>query len=225
MTSFRGFPAEAFTFFAELEADNSKEFWHANKATWEQSVRDPMRAFLDSFPEEFQSFRVFRMNRDVRFSRDKSPYKTMHSAYSESDGGAVRYVQIAASGLFAAAGQYSMARDQLERFRAAVSDDAHGPALEGILRDLEAAGIAVGPGGEAPLKTAPRDYPKDHPRIALLRWKGATASQDFDKPAWLHTAEATTHVEAFWRAAAPLNDWLNARVGRSEEPPQARSRR
>ena len=82
-----------------------------------------MRALLDQLEPEFGAFKVFRMNRDVRFSADKSPYKTAHAAVTEGDGGAANYVQISATGLFVGGGMYHMARDQLERFRDAVADD------------------------------------------------------------------------------------------------------
>lgn len=224
MTAFTGFPSEALAFFAGLEADNAKAYWEAHKATWEDRVREPMAAFLDDLSAEFGPFRPFRPYRDVRFSKDKSPYKTQFGAVSERSGG-VHYVHLAASGLFAASGHYQMAPDQLDRFRAAVDHDRHGPELRAIVDALSAAGVAIGPGGEPPLKTAPRGYPKDHPRIELLRWKGAAASREFGTPAWLHTPEAVDRVAAFWRTAAPLNAWLAAHVGPSQESPRGPGRR
>lgn len=224
MTAFTGFPPAALAFFAGLEADNSKSYWQANKTTWDAAVREPMEAFLDDLTAEFGPFRPFRPYRDVRFSRDKSPYKTQFGAVADRAGGS-HYVHLAASGLFTASGHYLMAPDQVERFRAAVDHDRHGPELQAIVDALTAAGIAVGPGGETPLKTAPRGYPKDHPRIELLRWKGAAAGRDFGAPAWLHTSEAVPRVAAFWRAAAPLSAWLAAHVGPSQEPPREPGRR
>jgi uncharacterized protein (TIGR02453 family) len=224
MTAFTGFPPEALAFFAGLEADNSKTYWETRKATWEATVREPMEAFLADLAAEFGPFRPFRPYRDVRFSKDKSPYKTQFGAASDRTGG-IFYVHLAASGLFAASGMYMMAPDQLERFRTAVDHDRHGPALRGIVDDLTAAGVAVGPGGEPPLKTAPRGYAKDHPRIELLRWKGAAASREFGAPPWLHTPEAVAKVATFWRAAAPLTAWLAAHVGPSREPPRGPGRR
>lgn len=217
MTAFTGFAPEALAFFAGLEADNSKTYWETNKTTWDDHVRAPMEAFLDDLTAEFGPFRPFRPYRDVRFSKNKSPYKTQFGAVSDGPGGS-RYVHLAASGLFAAAGMYVMAPDQRDRFRAAVDHDRHGSELRAIVDALCAAGVAVGPGGGAPLKTAPRGYAKDHPRIVLLRWKGAAAGREFSAPAWLRTPEAVAQVAAFWRTATPLSAWLDAHVGPSREP-------
>ena len=93
----------------------------------------------------FGPFKIFRMNRDIRFSPDKSPYKTQHGAAHEADG-TVYYVHLDASGLMAACGAYMMAPDQLERYREAVADDNTGPALQGILNDLSERGFEVGHG-------------------------------------------------------------------------------
>lgn len=216
MTAFAGFPPEALAFFAGLEANNDKTYWEAHRATWEDAVRAPMEAFLADLAGEFGPFRPFRPYRDVRFAKDKSPYKTQFGAVAEGPGGS-RYVHLAASGLFAAAGMYTMAPDQLERFRSAVAHDRHGAELRALVDDLATAGVAVGPGGAAPLKTAPRGYTPDHPRIALLRWKGAAAVREFGAPAWLQTPEAVAQVAAFWRTAASLPAWLAAHVGPSQE--------
>lgn len=224
MPAFTGFPPEALAFFAGLEADNSRTYWEAHKATWEGSVREPMENLLDDLAAEFGPFRPFRPYRDVRFSKDKSPYKTQFGAVSDRAGGS-HYVHLAASGLFAASGMYVMAPDQLERYRTAVDHDRHGTELRRIVDALAEAGVAVGPGGDAPLKTAPRGYPKDHPRIGLLRWKGVAAGREFGAHAWLQTPEAVARVATFWRAAAPLSTWLGAHVGPSREVAREPGRR
>jgi uncharacterized protein (TIGR02453 family) len=120
-------PAGSFTpkatkFFSGLERDNSKDYWTANKAVFESEVKEPMAALVESLPEEFGPFKTFRMNRDIRFSPDKSPYKTQHGAAHETDG-TVYYVHLDAQGLMAACGAYMMAPDQLERYREAVAAD------------------------------------------------------------------------------------------------------
>lgn len=222
---FDGFPPEALAFFAGLEADNSKAYWQANRETWEAAVRGPMLALLGALDGEFGPFHVFRPHRDVRFAKDKSPYKTQHGAFGETPDGSTRYVHLSASGLLAAAGRYVMAGDQLARFREAVADDRHGAELERIVGRVEAAGLAVGPGGALPLKTAPRGHPKDHPRIGLLRGKGLVASREFGAPTWLRTPEAVGWVAEAWRVAEPLTRWLDAHVGKSEEPADLPGRR
>ncbi|RPI04214.1 MAG: DUF2461 family protein, partial [Actinobacteria bacterium] len=96
---FRGWPAEAITFYEGLEADNSKTFWTANKDVYESAVVAPFRALSDEVAESFGPLRLFRPYRDVRFSKDKSPYKTGQGAVTESEEGAIYYAALAAAGL------------------------------------------------------------------------------------------------------------------------------
>jgi uncharacterized protein (TIGR02453 family) len=158
------------------------------------------------------------MNRDVRFSKDKSPYKTAHAAMTETEGGASHYLQISHSGLFVGGGIYHPAKDQLERFREAVAGERAGRALQAAVSKVRMAGLDVGAGADPPLVTAPRGYDKDHPRIELLRWKGCIATKEFGAPAWLHTRRVTTEVDKVWKKAAPLVAWLDENVGPSTLP-------
>ncbi len=219
MTEFTGFPPVALVFFAELEINNNRNWWQANKDRFEGSVRDPMRLLLDELEPRYGTFHAFRMNRDVRFSKDKSPYKTAHAAMTETEGGSVYYVEISSSGLFVGAGIYHAAKDQLARFREAVADDRRGPELENALAKVRRSGLDVSHGGEPPLVTAPRGFAKDHPRIELLRWKGCIASREVGAPAWLHTRRVMSEVDKTWTRAQPLVDWLDANVGPSELVP------
>jgi uncharacterized protein (TIGR02453 family) len=215
----KGFPPEALEFFVELEANNDRRWWSENKDRFHELVRHPMRSVLDRLEPTYGAFHVFRMNRDVRFSKDKSPYKTAHAALTETEGGSLHYVQISSAGLFVGAGIYHSAKDQLARFREAVDDARTGPGLEAAIAEVRRARLDVGPGGDAPLVTAPRGYPKDHPRIELLRWKGCIASKELGSPGWLHTSRVTGEIEKAWKRAAPLVAWLDANVGPSELPP------
>lgn len=215
---FRGFPTEAFAFYEGLEADNSKAYWQANKERYQTLVRAPMEALLATVDAEFGPFHVFRPYVDVRFSKNKAPYKTHIGAYGESEGGAGFYVQMSAAGMLAASGYYAMASDQLDRFRRAVDDDARGTEIAALVKAAEKAGYSMGAIGE--LKTAPRGYPKDHPRIELLRRKGLMGSKSWVPAAWMHTAKAAERVVAAWRAMADVNAWLDAHVGPSTLPPE-----
>ena len=218
MVRFRGFPPDALAFFVELEANNNRPWWLENKDRFEASVREPMRALLDELEPAYGIFHAFRMNRDTRFSKDKSPYKTAHAAMTETEGGASHYVQISQGGLFVGAGIYHPARDQLARFRAAVVDDDAGAGLEAAVTAARRAGIDV-TAGEGSLSTAPRGVAKDHPRIELLRWKGCIASRDFGAPEWLHTPRVVEEVQGVWEKAAPLVAWLDTHVGPTELAP------
>lgn len=183
-----------------------------------------MRALLTEL-EAYGPFHQFRPYRDVRFSKDKSPYKTRIAAYGESEGGASYYFQLSADGLTVLSGYYRMAPDQIARFRDAVAEDATGSALPGIIEEVRTRGLTVGYGGHDLLNRVPRPYASDHPRGELLRWKGLISGKEFGAPAWLHTPEAKQQIVAVWDAAAPLNAWLDRHVGPSRElPPAIRAR-
>ena len=205
--AFRGWPVEAVEFFEGLEADNTKAYWQANKDVYERCVKGPMEQLLAELAPELGQPRLFRPYRDVRFSRDKTPYKTNIAALVGEFG----YVSLSAEGLGAGGGMVHLAADQLERFRRAVDDERTGPALEAVVSSLRGKGHECGP--HEALKTAPRGYPRDHPRIELLRAKGIITWQQWPAGAWLGTAKAKTRVADAIRAARPLHQWLAENVG------------
>lgn len=205
----------AVEFYEGLEADNSKVYWTDNKPIYDRDVYGPMTALLNELSPEFGLARIFRPHRDVRFSADKSPYKTSIAA-TIGDG----YVQLSADGLMAGSGMYHLMADQLLRYRQAVDHDTTGPELEAVVADLEAAELTVY--GVESLKTAPRGYPKDHPRVGLLRNKGLVAMKQWPAAAWLGTAAAKKRVVEVLRAAQPLQAWLDRQVGPTEMQPPSR---
>ena len=209
--TFRGWPAEALEFFEGLEADNSKTYWQRNKEVYETLVRAPMEELIEELAPAWGEGRIFRPYRDIRFSADKSPYKT-NIAAMVGDG----YVQLDARGLGAGSGMWEMAPDQLERYRQAVIEDRSGKRLAGIVAKARAAGLQATGHGE--LKTAPKGYPKDHPRIDLLRYKGLITWREWPAGAWLGTRRAKDRVVEFLRLSKPLNEWLGTNVGASTLP-------
>jgi uncharacterized protein (TIGR02453 family) len=204
--TFRGWPSEALEFYEGLSADNSKAYWTAHLAFYEEQVRGPMEELLAALEPEFGSGKIFRPYRDVRFSKDKSPYKN-HLAAWLAEGG---YVQLSAEGLAAGSGMYQMSPEQLERYRRAVADDSTGEELTGLIATIERAGLGVL--GHGSLKTAPRGYPKDHPRLELLRHKGLVAWKEWEPAVWLGTAAAKNRLAGFLRTSRPLRDWLETHV-------------
>jgi uncharacterized protein (TIGR02453 family) len=213
--SFTGWPAEALDFYEGLEADNSKAYWTAHKAIYDEKVLGPMSELLEELAPEFGDAKIFRPYRDVRFSKDKSPYKTSISAVI-GDG----YLQLSAQGLAAGSGMYMMAPDQLDRYRQAVASDEAGTELERVIAAVEGREVAVH--GHDVLKTAPRGYPADHPRIVLLRYKGVVAWKEWPVEPWLGTPAAKQRVAEFLTASMPLSVWLEANVGESEAEPARR---
>jgi len=224
-THFGGFPRELFTFLEGLEADNSKTYWDANKATWETSVHEPVEALMADLEPEFGPLRTFRPNRDVRFSKDKSPYKTWVGVTTSerSVGGIGCFLRLEASGMRLACGSMVMAPDQIERFRVAIDNAAIGAEFDEIARQLAADGLPVGPGRQPPLRRTPAGYAKDHPREEMLRWKGAVVVKEYERAAWMYEPTAVDKVREVWLGAAPLTKWINKHVGESTIPARRRS--
>lgn len=212
---FRGWPPEAMEFFEGLEADNSKAYWQRNRDVYDKLVRAPMEELLEELGPEWGEGRIFRPYRDIRFSSDKSPYKT-NIAAMVGDG----YVQLTVDGLGAGCGMWEMAPDQLERYRAAVSEEQSGVELVGLVGSARAAGLEVT--GHGVLKTAPRGYPRDHPRIEFLRYKGLVTWRQWPAAEWVGTPQAKDRVVEFLRLSQPLNDWLRTHVGSSTLPERRR---
>jgi len=214
---FRGWDQDALDFYVGLERDNSKAYWVAHKPVYDERVKAPFLALSDAIEREFGPLHVFRPNRDIRFAKDKSPYKTSAAAVTESQGGASYYVQISGEGLFVGSGYYHLMPDQLERFREAVDDARSGPALVRAVADVRNKKYEVA--SRDALQRAPRGYPVDHPRVELLRMKGVHVGRTFGAPAWLHSAKALDKITTAWRDAAPVNRWLDKHVGPSTLAP------
>jgi len=210
--AFKGWPAEAIEFFDGLEADNSKAYWHEHKAIYERDVKAPMDELLAELAAEFGTGKVFRPYRDTRFSKDKTPYKTNIAA--TNDGG---YITLSSQTFGVGTGLYMPAADQLERFRVAVAHDTTGADLERIVATLRKKHIEVS--GHEALKTAPKGYPKDHPRIELLRQKGLVSWKQWPVGAWLGRRTSMNRVVEFLHDSQPMNDWLAKNVGPSALPP------
>jgi uncharacterized protein (TIGR02453 family) len=204
---FSGWPAEAVAFFKGLGADNTKAYWTANKARYEASVRAPMAELLDELASEFGPARIARPYRDMRFAAGKSPYKTEIYAIFDRGG----YVNFSADGMTAGLGYFMMSPARLERYRRAVDAEPEGAELAALVDRLRAEGLQAS--GAQVLKGAPRGYPKDHPRIELLRCKGLICWQHWPVAPWLHTAKAKDRVAGFFHTAAPLHRWLDQNVG------------
>jgi uncharacterized protein (TIGR02453 family) len=223
MAAFSGFSADAFAWFEGLEADNSKRYFAAHRDAYETAVRGALGAMLDELALALGGeVKLFRQHRDVRFSHDKSPYKTRTYGIvtALSDARAPLYAELSSEGLFIGTGYYVLASDQLERFRESVADDGAGPELESAIETARAAGVETW--GEA-LKTAPRGYPREHPRLALLRHKSLIAGQRLGRG---HDAidrePALGHARAVWDACGPIVAWLDRHVGASEQPVERR---
>ncbi|KAA2258751.1 DUF2461 domain-containing protein [Solihabitans fulvus] len=214
--TFTGFGEHAVDFFDGLGADNSKAYWDDNRDTYQSDVRAPMEALLAELEQEFGPGKVFRPFRDVRFSKDKTPYKEHCGGVVEQGrGGGAYYVQVSSEGLMVGGGSFAMAGDQLARFRAAVAEDRRGGVLEGLLATLAKAGWEVR--GDQ-LKTRPRGYDADHPRIELLRRRRLYAVKIWEPDDALHERATLDRVRKGWRALRPFNEWCVDHIGLSDKP-------
>jgi uncharacterized protein (TIGR02453 family) len=218
--TFTGFGEHAVEFFDGLAVDNSKHYWETHRDTYLADIRAPMEALVTTlekeFGGEFGSAKVFRPYRDVRFAKDKTPYKTECGGVIEPGRGAgAYYVEISSLGLRAGGGCFHLASDQIARFRQAVSGDLAGPALEKIVARLRRQGWTIK--GDQ-MKTRPRDYPADHPRIDLLRYRSVYAVKVWEPDDTLHEPGCLDRVRKAWRELRAFNEWAVDHVGLSEQP-------
>ena len=209
--SFEGFPDEGLVFYEGLEADNTKTYWTRHKAVYDASVKAPLYAIAEELAPEFGTAKVFRPYRDVRFSHDKTPYKTHQGAVIHPEGRAgAWYVQISADGLRVSGGCWRMESDQVARYRRAVADAVQGPRLQAEVDRLAAGGWSID--GER-LTRVPAGHSADEPRLDLLKHKSLHASRGWEPADWLHTRHALDEVRTAWRDLTALNAWLDDNVG------------
>ena len=203
--SFEGFPVAALDFYDDLEVDNTKSFWEANKPVYDASVKAPMVALTAALEPEFGPAKVFRPYRDVRFAKDKTPYKNHQGAFVGVGPATGWYVEVSARGVRTGAGFYEASSDRLAAFREAIADDTTGPQLARLLKKLEKGDWEIG--GDR-LKTSPRGYDAEHPRIELLRHRSLTVGRWIGFEPVVHTPELLDVIRDDWRALRPLVDWV-----------------
>jgi uncharacterized protein (TIGR02453 family) len=217
--SFAGFPDEGLVFYEGLEADNSKTYWTQHKAEYDAHVKAPLAALLEELAPEFGTAKVFRPYRDVRFSHDKTPYKTHQGAvvHPEGRGAGSWYVQISADGLMVSGGCWRLESDQVSRYRRAVADNLQGPRLQAEVDRLTKAGWSIE--GEQ-LSRVPAGYSADAERLDLLKRKSLHATRTWEPADWLHERRAMNEVRDSWRDLQTLNTWLADNVGATAKEPR-----
>jgi len=207
--TFRGFEPAVARFFDGLARHNTRDWFDAHRDEWRALVKSPMDALLAEAESRYGSGRVMRINRDVRFSADKSPYSTSSSLWAGTVGGV--YLRVSSAGMEVGGGLYEPSRDQLARGRDTIDRRPKAAAeLAGTLERLQRQGYEVaGPS----LSTAPRGYPRDHPHIELLRLKHYAALRELPLEASLDD------IRRGWSAVEPLIDWVGRFVGPAESWP------
>jgi uncharacterized protein (TIGR02453 family) len=203
--AFTGFPVAALDFYDDLELDNSRSFWESHRSVYETAVRAPMTALVAALEPEFGPAKIYRPYRDVRFATDKTPYKTHQGAFVAFGPATGWYVQVSAPGVRVGVGFYEAGSARLAALREAFAHDRHGPEAQRLVDRLVADGWVLG--GDT-LKTSPRGYAADHPRIHLLRHRSLTLSRSYGFEPVIHTPALLEQVRTDWRAGRPFVEWV-----------------
>jgi len=219
--SFAGIPRAGLEFLAGLAAHNEREWFEAHRAAWDNELLPAMISLCaqlqarvaDVLPGLTFVPRVggslFRLNRDIRFSRDKKPYDTHAAAVlwegAEKQSAPGVSLQIGPEQVVFGGGLPVFEEAQLDRFRKRVMQEAAGEMLSEALASAKKRGLL--PEGEK-LAKPPRGVPVDHPRAELSKHKGLALAQTLPGGAWVQTAELLDKAEAAARAYAPLHVWL-----------------
>jgi uncharacterized protein (TIGR02453 family) len=219
---FQGFSPQAIKFWRDLTRHNNRAWFEENKTLYQREVLEPSRALVSAMggplkklaplvnaePKVNQS--LFRIYRDVRFSKDKSPYKT-HLGLWWWEGPGPRmecsgfYFQLEPPTVMLAVGMHRFPKFLLPAYRQAVADDKLGRALERAVKKVRQAGYEVGGQG---YKRVPRGFDPEHPRGELLKHDGLWAAYETDIPEEIHTADFPAWCLPHFRAMAPLHQWL-----------------
>ena len=222
--TFNGFSDETFRFLNDLGRNNNKAWFEAHRTDYEEHVKRPGLAFVEAIgpmltrlsPEVRADPRVggsmMRINRDIRFSPDKRPYKDhLDIAFrcGEAKGSPAYWFRLRADELVLGAGMHMLDKPELERYRKAVDADASGGALAKTVAKVEKAGYDLG--GEH-YKRVPAGFAPDHPREALLRHNGVHVGTQMEIPPEATTSRFPAFCVAHYRKMAPLIGWLEANV-------------
>jgi uncharacterized protein (TIGR02453 family) len=225
-SAFAGFDRDAVQFLHELAANMTKEWFAANKERYEARWVAPMQALLDDVaarlakpyaPVKLGAPKLFRIYRDTRFSKDKSPYKThvagvipIASNKMGEGGCAAMYMHFGIDEEFIGVGTYFFDDKQLAKWRKLVAADKTGAPLAKLVAKLRAAGYPVG--GHDDYKKVPKPYADDHPRAELLKMRGLTGGFPAMPKGMLHDAKLADWLVEHGRATAPLVVWLAQNV-------------
>lgn len=233
-TSFRGFTPAALTFLRALKKNNRREWFAEHRATYEREIKAPMKALVEELDVRFatlapefvgdQKTSVFRIHRDIRFSQDKSPYKThaalwiFHRAPGRGvgqtvDGGAGFYFHLEPGGCMVAGGLWMPPSPKLQLIRDAIVDDVKG--WEAIVRDRSFVKRFGGLTEDDPgvlLKRLPRGYAPGHPAERWLRFNSFTASRALSDTD-VQSPKLAAMVMRDFTAMIPFARWLNRALG------------
>jgi len=221
--TFQGFPKGALRFFAGLEKNNSKAWFEDHREAYEKSVLAPARAFVYELGERLKRFApgivadprvnksLFRINRDTRFARDKSPYKTQLGVYFYNGGGKRMetggyYFHLEKDNYAYGVGMHQFSREALQRYREALLDKKKADEfLKAITAVTKVKEVEIGRTG---YKRVPRGIDPDHPMSAYLKFDGIHTWLPFTADEVVHSRKLLEHSTRVFKKMAPLNDWV-----------------
>jgi uncharacterized protein (TIGR02453 family) len=216
-SAFAGFPQDAFRFLAGLKANNSREWFAENRQRYETGLKLPAEAFAAALCDELEKLtgaahdaKIFRIHRDVRFSKDKTPYNAhLHISFlpqTDYPSPPAWHFGLHPDRLSIGAGVFTFDKTILQAYRQRL-DDGNGAVLETILNTLCEADFRI---SELDLKRVPPPFAPDHRHAQLLRHKGLTAWLDFDDLHWLMQPSVIAECTAYFSKLRPLFDRLLA---------------
>lgn len=211
MAAFRGFPAEAIEFLTELEANNDRDWFKANRARYDEYLVGPATALGDDLADLGKP-KLFRPWNDTRFHA-APPIKEHLGLAIGYEGAGGFYVELSLDGLLVAAGLHNPASDQVERMRVAIDKPRTAASLAKAVKTAEAAGLEL---NEPDLVRGPRGYPADHPRMEMLRRRRLTVARRQEIGRWVERPAAGKRIREQLEAAGPLVRWLRTHVGPTE---------
>ncbi|MBS2027763.1 MAG: DUF2461 domain-containing protein [Deltaproteobacteria bacterium] len=219
---FEGFNSGTLKFLVGLSLNNEREWFEAHREDYQRDVLEPARRLVAALGPRLRKFApkvqfepkvngsVFRIYRDTRFSKDKTPYKTNVALWfweggNHGWGDSGFYLSIEPGRFLLGAGRYHFGPEELAAFRRDVADKKRGASLERAIATVERAGYGVH--GEN-YKRVPKPYPKDHPRAALLRHDSLYASFSGKVPRELTSAKLVDYCLKHYAKLAPIHRWL-----------------
>ena len=232
---FTGFTPDSLAFLSDLAEHNDRVWFAENRDRYERELLGRQRDFVDAIGTAFAALdqrvqanpavdrSIFRINRDTRFARDKSPYKTYADMLFWIGGdrrkGAGYFLRLQPVGVMIGGGVHMVDDEELARYRAGVVDGLHGQWLEHVLEDLTAAGFEV---GTPERKTVPRGFSAQHPRAELLKYTDLHVICEFSPPpSEFFGPEFVDWSMAQFAQVKPLVDWLAEQLG-GVDPPDMR---
>ena len=232
---FQGFPKACLKFYKDLEKNNNKAWFDANRDVFDNSVMAPAREFVAAMGIRLQEITpgiiadphvnrsIFRINRDVRFAADKSPYKTFLGIWFwEGTGPKMEcsgyYFQLGAEGLFLGVGMYVFPKTMLGAYRESVVDPKHGSTLAKAISQVTAKG-KYELGGKQ-YKKVPRGYDPAHKNAELLLHGGLFTMFESGAASEVHSAKLVDYCFSKFRDMEPVHRWLAAMTKRAESAPK-----